>query len=290
MKEGTKATRETKVKGEMMELMDARVRLVILDFPAVKDLPEQMVCRESLDQRETPVRMDRKEQKEILEKMVIQDRLETMAHWDLGVIGALAELMGTKGSVVMMASLDQMDLAGREEQLGRRGSKVPVETEVQEENQGSQDPAESRGGRAQLAPTETLASLARSGLLATEEMKDHLDQREPKDQEESKELRETEARWGRGEKMESREMAPSVVMVSRVILAPAETLVSRAQGEPLDPKEMTEMPEIQALITTNQGFQDLKVPKVTEDLKAARDLQGLPDHQEVMNVKFWTSS
>lgn len=69
-----------------------------------------------------------------------------------------------------------------------------METEDQEETWGSQDPVESRGGRAQLAPTETLASLAGMGLLATEEMKAHLDQRDPKDREESKELQETEAR------------------------------------------------------------------------------------------------
>lgn len=79
-------------------------------------------------------------------------------------------------------------------------------------------------------------------------------------------------------------------MVSRVILGPVETLVSRVAREPLDPKEMTEMLEIQALITTNQGLQDLKEPKVTEDPRADRDLLGLPDHQELMNVKFWISS
>lgn len=58
VKEDTKASRETKVKGEMMELMDARVKLVSLVFPAVKDLLDQTACRESLDQRETLVLMD----------------------------------------------------------------------------------------------------------------------------------------------------------------------------------------------------------------------------------------
>lgn len=74
-------------------------------------------------------------------------------------------------------------------------------TEDQEESWVNQAPEETRGGRAQLAPTETLVSLARLGLLATEEMKAHLDLKDPKDQEESKALKETEARQGRGEKM-----------------------------------------------------------------------------------------
>lgn len=149
---------------------------------------------------------------------------------------------------------------------------------------------ESRGGRVQLAPTETPVSLASLGLLATEEMKAPLDQRDPKDREESKELQETEARWGRGEKMVSQETAQQVVLVSRVILGPVETLVSRVAKEPLDPKEMTEIPEIQAPITTNQDLQDPKGPKVTEDLRADRDLLGLLDHQELTNVRFWISS
>lgn len=41
----------------MTESMDARVRLVSLVFPAVKDLPDQMARKESRDQRETPVLM-----------------------------------------------------------------------------------------------------------------------------------------------------------------------------------------------------------------------------------------
>lgn len=58
MKEDTKATRETKVLEEMMELMDARVNLVSPVYLAVKDLLDQTVCRESPDQRETPALMD----------------------------------------------------------------------------------------------------------------------------------------------------------------------------------------------------------------------------------------
>lgn len=208
VKEDTKATRETKVIGEMMELMGARVNLVSLALPAVKDLLDQTANRESLDQRETQVLMDKKEQKEILEEMANQEGLETMAHWDLRVMKVLAEPMGTKESAVMMAHQDQMEPAGTTDQTERRGSKAPVETEVREEKRGSQDPVESRGGRAQLALMETLVSLAESGLLATEEMKAHLDQKDPKDREESKELRETEARWGKGEKKVSQEMAP----------------------------------------------------------------------------------
>lgn len=290
MKEDTKATRVTKVKGEGMELMDVRVKLVSRGFLAVKVLLDQTAYRESLDQRETLVLMDRREKKEILEETVNQDDLETMDHWDARVTGALAEVMGTKESAVMMEHLGKMGLPAREDKLEKRGSKVPVETEGQEETQGTQDSGESRGGRAQQAPTETPASRAGLELLATEEMKAHLDQRDPKDRQESKELRETEARWGRGEKMAPREMAQQVVMVSRVTLGPVETLVSRVARELLDPKEMTESPESQAPITTNQGFQDLKGPKVTEGLRADRDLLGLLDLQDLMNVKFWISS
>lgn len=90
--------------------------------------------------------------------------------------------------------------------------------------------------------------------------------------------------------MVPQETVLKVAMASRVILDPGETLVNRAAREPLDPKEMMEMLEIQDLITTNQGLQDPKGPKVTEDPRANRDLLGLLDHQELMNVKFWISS
>lgn len=270
----------------MMELMDARVKLVSLVFPAVKDLPDQTACRERLDQRETLVLMETKEQKEMVEATAHLEGLEALAHWDLRVSGALAETTGTKESAVMMAHREKMELVARKDDLERKASRVPVETEVQEETRVSQDPVESRGGRAQLAPTETLASLAETGLLATGEMKAHLDQKDPKDREESKEVRETEASWGRGEKMVHQEMVLQVVMVSRDILGPVETLVSRVARELLDPKEMTEIPEIQALITTNLDLKDLKGPKVTEDLRAHRDLLGLLDHQELKIVKF----
>lgn len=190
----------------------------------------------------------------------------------------------------MTAEPDRMGTAEREDNLERRASKVPVETEVQEEAWGSQGPAESRGGRAQPAPTETPASRAEPGLLATEEMKAHLDQRVPKGREESKELRETEARWGRGEKTACQETALWVVSASRVILGPAEAPVNLAAREPLDPKETTETPEIQAPTTSNQDLQEPKGPKVTEDQKAIRDPLGLLDHQEPMNVKSWISS
>lgn len=133
--------------------------------------------------------------------MANQEGLETTVHWDLRVIGALQETTGTKENAEMMAHRDQMEIAAREDKLGRRASRVPVETEVQEETRGTQDPVESREGMAQLAPTENLVTLAGPGLLATEEMKAHLDQKDPKAREESKELQETEARWGRGEKM-----------------------------------------------------------------------------------------
>lgn len=213
-----------------------------------------------------------------------------MARWVLRVNRALPEATGTKESAVMMAHLERMEVAAREDKLERRASKDLVGTEVPEETRGIQDHVESRGGRAQVAPTETLASLARAGLLATGEMKAQLDLKEPKDREESKELRETEARLGIGEKMVLLEMALRVVLVSRVIPGPAETVVSRVAGEPLDPKETMETPENQAPITTTQDLEDLKGPKVTEDPRAIRDLLGLLDHQELMNVKFWTSS
>lgn len=115
MKEDTKATRETKVKEEMMELMEVRVKLVTLGFPAVKVLLDQMVNRESQDQREMLVLMDRKEQKEILEETANQEGLENMGSWDLRVIRVLVEPMGTKESAVMMVYQDQMEVVEREE-------------------------------------------------------------------------------------------------------------------------------------------------------------------------------
>lgn len=222
--------------------------------------------------------------------MASQEGPETTAHRDLRGRAALPETTGTKESAAMMAHRDQMDAPAKREYLERRASKVPVATEVQEETRGIQDPVESRGGRAQLAPTETLVRTADPDLLATEEMKDQLDQKDPKGREESKELRETEARWGPGEKTARQEMELKVVMVSRVILDNVETLVSRVAREPLDPKETTETPENQAPTTMNQDVQDLKGPKVTEEPRANRDLLDHPDQQEVMNVKFWISS
>ncbi|KAL6104667.1 uncharacterized protein ACO6RY_14344 [Pungitius sinensis] len=141
-----------------------------------------------------------------------------------------------------------------------------------------------------MAPTVNLARLASPDLLATEEMKAHPDQKDPKGGEESKELQETEARWGRGEKMVWQVMERPVVLVSRVILGPADHPVTRVPRELLDPKEMTEIPEIQAAITTNQDLQDLTDQKVTEDQMAIQDLLGPPDHRELMNVKSWISS
>lgn len=290
VKEDTKATRVTKVKGEEMELMGARVNPGTLDFRAVKVLLDLMVCKESRDQKETQALMGRKENQENLVVVANQAGLATMDHWDLRGTVALVEQMGTKESAAMMEQLDQMETAAIEDKWERRENKGPVETEVQEVTRVSQDPEESRGGRAQLAPTETLASLADPVLLATEEMKAHLDQRELKDREESKELQETEARWGRGEKMVSKEMVLLAAQVSRVILGLVETLVSRVARELLAPKEMMETLEMPALITSNQEVQVLKGPKVTEALTATRDLLGLLDHQEPMNVKSWISS
>lgn len=273
-----------------MVLMGARVNLDTLGFLAVKVPRDPMACKESQDQRETLVLMDRKDPKEILEKMANQVGPETMDHWELKVNGALVEQMGIRANVVMMEHLGQMEIVAREDNLERRESKDPEETEVQEESQGSQAPVESREGRARLALMETQVRPAGLVLLVTEEMKGHLDQRDPKAREESKELQETEARWGRGELMVSREMALQDVQVSRVILDHVETLASRVVRERLDLKEMMETLESQDLITTNQAIQDQKEPKVTEDLMASRDLQGLLDHQELMNVKFWISS
>lgn len=79
-------------------------------------------------------------------------------------------------------------------------------------------------------------------------------------------------------------------MDSRVTQDPVETPASQAVRELLDPKETTESLEIRAWITLNQETQDVKGPKVTEDLRADRDLLGLLDLQELVNVKFWISS
>lgn len=86
------------------------------------------------------------------------------------------------------------------------------------------------------------------------------------------------------------EMVLSGVMVSRVILGSVEILVSPVEREPQDPKGTMESPEIQAQITLSLGLPGPKEQKATEDLRASRDLQGRLDLQELMNVKFWTSS
>lgn len=127
-------------------------------------------------------------------------------------------------------------------------------------------------------------------LLATEEMKAHLDQRDPKDHEESKEPQETEARWERGERTGPRGTEQKVAMDSRVTLAHVEIPASRAARELLDPKGTTGSLENQEQTTIFQGQQDQKGPKVTEDLRARRDLRGLQDHKEPTNVRFWISS
>lgn len=193
MKEDTKATRETKAKEELMELMDERERLVILVFPAVKGRRGQTVYKASLDQRETLALTDRKEIRVILEELENQDVLETMALWDHREIVAHLEQMVTKVNVVTMVKLVKTVAEEREVKLERKGSKVLVETEAPEERRVSQDPGESKEGRAQPAPTETLVSPGNKVLLATEAMRAPLDQRDPKGREESKELQETEA-------------------------------------------------------------------------------------------------
>lgn len=176
-----------------MELMDERESLVILVFPAVKGLRGQMVCKESLDQRETLVLTDKKEKRVILEELENQDVRETTAHWDHREIVAHLEQTETKANAVTMEKLVKMAVEEREVRLERKGSKVLVETEAPEESWVIQDPLESKEGRAQLAPMETLVSPANKVLLATEATRAPLDQRGPKGLEESKELQETEA-------------------------------------------------------------------------------------------------
>lgn len=138
--------------------------------------------------------------------MVTLDVLEITAHWELRETVAGQGQTETKANVVMMVVLGQRVLQETKVNLERKGSKVLVETEVQEEIRVSQDPMESKEGRAQLAPMETLASLANKVLVATEATRAPLDQRDLKGQEESKELQETEAQWGDGEKMVVLEM------------------------------------------------------------------------------------
>lgn len=270
--------------------MDAKESLVILVFPAVKVLLGQTVFKESLDQKAMLVPMDKKETRVILEVTVNQGVLETMAHWEHRENVDHPEQMVTKANVVMMGHLDKMAFVEREVKLERKGSKVLVETEAQEERRVNQDPVESKEGRVQLDLTETLVSLENRVLLATEATRDPRDQRDPKAREESKELRETEASLESEEKMEPSEMVLWVVTVFRVILASVEKMGSLAVREPQDPKETMESPEIQAQITVSLGLPGLRGPKATEDLRAERDLLGLVDLQDLMNVKFWTSS
>lgn len=176
-----------------MELMDARESLGMQVFPAVKVLLGPTVYKASLDQRETLVLTGRKETRVIEAEMVNQGVLETTARWEHRENVAHLEQTETKANAAMMVKLDKMALEEREVRLERKGSKVLAETEAQEETRVSQDPVESREGKAQLAPTETLVSLANKVLLATEAMKAPPDLKDPKGQEESKELQETEA-------------------------------------------------------------------------------------------------
>lgn len=176
-----------------MELMDARESLVMQVFPAVKVLLGPTVYKASLDQRETLVLTGRKETRVIEEAMVNQGVLETTAHWVHRENAAHLERMETKANVAMMVKLDKTAFEEREVRLERKGSKGLVETEAQEETRVSQDPEESREGKDQLAPTETLVSLANKVLLATEATRAPPDQKDPKGREESKELQETEA-------------------------------------------------------------------------------------------------
>lgn len=176
-----------------MGLMDERERLVILVFPAVKGLRDQMVYKASRDQRETLALTDRKEIRVILEKLEKEDVLETTALLDHRETVAHLEQTETKANAATMVKLEQMAAEEKEVKLERKGSKVLVETEAPEERGVNQDPGESKEGRAQPAPTETLVSPGNKVLLATEAMRAPLDQRDPKGREESKELQETEA-------------------------------------------------------------------------------------------------
>lgn len=273
-----------------MESMAGRVKAVSLVSPAVKGSPDPMACRADSVLKETPAPTDRRALREILERMASPEELEAMGPWDPRATEGPAEPMGTRESAAMMAHPEQMDPAETGATAGRRASRVPVETEEREEGWGSQDLAENRGGRGHLGPTETQACLEEPGLLDTEEMKDHLDRRGPKDHEGSKELQETEARWERGERTVSKETEQRVAMVSRDTLVHVETRATRVAREHRDPKEMTESPGSQAQITTCRGIQDPRALKVTEDLREDRDHWDLLDTQELMNVKFWTSS
>lgn len=193
VKEVTKATRETKGKGGQMELMDARVIQDSLVFPAVKDLQDQMAHRENLVQREILVPMEPKQLKVSLEGMEKLGDQGTMALQVSRETWAHEEPMGTKESGVMMAHQDLMDHGEMEVRQERRVSKVPVVTGAQKEMKGIQGLEESLAERVHLALMEIQVSLGRQGHQGTEEMRAHLDQRDLKDQEESKELLETEA-------------------------------------------------------------------------------------------------
>lgn len=173
--------------------MDERENLVILVFRAVKGLRVQMVYKESPDQKEILVLMDKKEKRVILDKLVNQDGLETMAPWDHREIEAHLEQMETKANAVTMVKLVKMVAEEREVKLERKENKVLVETEALEERRVSQDLVESKEERAQQAPTETLVSLENKVLPVTEATRAPLDLRDQRGREESKGPQETEA-------------------------------------------------------------------------------------------------
>lgn len=90
--------------------------------------------------------------------------------------------------------------------------------------------------------------------------------------------------------MAFKEMELKVAMVSRVTLAHVEILESREAVELQDPRETMASPESQDRTTISLESQDRKGAKVTEDLRADRDLLDLQDLLEWMSVRSWTSS
>lgn len=199
VKEDTKDSRETKVTEEQMGLMVARVKQGFLVLPAVKDLLDQTAHKEITAPRETPVLTEPKVLKVTLDLTETLDDQGTTAQLDPRANEDPQESMETRESGVMMAHLDQMDPVETEVQPERGVNKVPVVTEGLEETRESLDLGGSRAGRDPLAPTEIRVSLAGRGLQDTGETRAHLDLRDPRGQEESKDRKETKARSARGE-------------------------------------------------------------------------------------------
>ncbi|KAG7273486.1 hypothetical protein CRUP_015862 [Coryphaenoides rupestris] len=121
------------------------------------------------------------------------------------------------GSQVSLDAKDLLDLTACEADPAPKETAAPTDTRAR---RATEDPGEPMGTRESAAMmgtpdlAESMGGRGHLGPMETQGLKDH---------EGSKELRETEARWERGERMASKETERQVAMVSRDTLVHAET-------------------------------------------------------------------